>query len=333
MKNIFLITPEIEKDKGGIQNWMYYTTQLLKQLYNVSIFAYKEDKYNKLIKNYFKSDIFILATWKMSVFILPLLIITKKKVFIFVHGNEILNLNLLSKNIFIYLTKRKNTYYIANSFAVSNLFFKITQRKIDFVQYPFMDIDKNLDAQTIKPKKNVFFTITRLVKRKNIKNVIYALDKLKKEKISFSYNIAGIGSETKNLVKLVSSLGLKKEIKFLGKISEEKKNHFYKNTDFFLLPSIFDELDGSIEGYGIVFIEANSYGVPVLSGNTGGMVEAVIDGKTGLHCDGSILDIYNKIKILINMDFNKRHLYDHAIKHSYLEQKKFLNFLNVKINE
>jgi phosphatidylinositol alpha-1,6-mannosyltransferase len=333
MKKICLISPEIGKDKGGIQNWMYYVKCLLVyNNYDLNDYSYKDSKLIKLV-NVYKSNVFILATWKMAIFILPMLLLTKKKVFIFVHGNEILNLNIILKSILHFLTKRKSTYFIANSQAISDLFFDIMQRKIDFIQYPFMKINKNSYEKNDKKKKNIFFTITRLVKRKNIKNVIYAFDKLKKEKILFTYNIAGNGPEIDDLIKLVSSLKLDKEVKFIGKVSEEKKEYYYQNSDFFLLPSVFDELDGSIEGYGIVFIEANAYSIPVLSGNTGGMLEAVINEKTGLHCDGSIIDIYNKIKKLIDMDFNSNYLYKHAKKHDYLDQKEFLSFFNRKLNE
>ena len=333
MKKICLISPEIGKDKGGIQNWMYYVKSLLEHKnYKIDDYIYKESKVFKLIDVY-KSNVFILATWKMAIFILPSLLISKKKVFIFVHGNEILNLNIVFTSILHFLSKRKNTYFIANSEAISDLFFDITKRKVDFIQYPFMQIDKNLNKVNEKKNKNIFFTITRLVKRKNIKNVIYAFDRLKKEKFPFLYNIAGNGPEIDGLVKLVSSLKLDKEVKFVGKISEQQKKYYYLNSDFFLLPSIFDESDGSIEGYGIVFIEANSYSIPVLSGNTGGMLEAVINEKTGLHSTGSIEDIYHKIKKLVAMDFDSNYLYNHAKKHDFLEQTNFLNFFHKKTNE
>ena len=330
MKKILLITPEIGQDKGGIQNWMYFVEKLLKyNQYNIDSFAYKNDKKRKFF-NIFKSDIFILATWKMSIFIIPILI-KKKEIFIFVHGNEILDSNKIFKYLLKYLCKRKNIYFIANSNAIANLFFEETNRKIDLVQYPFMLIN-NKNIVSKKDGRN-FFTITRLVKRKNIQNVIYAFHKLKREKFRFVYNIAGMGEEVNNLKKLVQELKLEKEIHFMGKVSEEEKEKLYKKSNYFLLPSLFDEETGSIEGYGIVFIEANSYKIPVLSGNTGGMIEAVIDNTTGLHSDGSIDDIYNRIKKLVDMDFDYSDIYHHAKQHDYLKQDKFLDFFESKIND
>jgi phosphatidylinositol alpha-1,6-mannosyltransferase len=328
MKNICLITPEIGKDKGGIQNWMYFVKKLM-DLNNlkIEVFAYKESKLSKLFHSY-KKKIFILATWKMSVFILPLLF-TNKKIFIFVHGNEILNINVCLQYVLKYLIKRENTYFIANSNAIANLFIKHTNRKIDFIQYPFMEILEDISHK----EENLFFTITRLVKRKNIENVIYAFNKLRKEIPTFTYVIAGSGPEVIKLKLLVNDLELNDRIHFVGKITEEEKKSFYQRASFFLLPSLFDKADGSIEGYGIVFVEANSYKIPVLSGNTGGMIEAVIDRKTGLHSSGSVDDIYNKIKELIKINFNEKDIYKHAQKHNYLLQNDFLNFLKEICNE
>jgi len=85
-------------------------------------------------------------------------------------------------------------------------------------------------------------------------------------------------------------------------------------------------LEHSIEGYGIVFIEANSYGVPVISGNTGGMKEAVINSVTGYHCNGTVLDIVDKILLAIETPFNINLIYKHALKHDYRNQLDFYIF-------
>jgi phosphatidylinositol alpha-1,6-mannosyltransferase len=44
--------------------------------------------------------------------------------------------------------------------------------------------------------------------------------------------------------------------------------------------------DGDTEGFGLVFLEANACGKPVIGGKAGGAVEAVRDGETGLLVDG-----------------------------------------------
>ena len=332
MESIFLITPEIDPEKGGIQNWMYYLEKLFKNKnYKFEHYAYKEDNFFKILISYF-NNVYFLANWKMSLFLLPILLFTKRKIFVFVHGNDILALNKLEKFLFKFLIKRKNTFFIANSEAIGDLFTDISKRKIDYVQHPFMEIKGDIKFSK-ENKENIFFTLTRLVKRKNIGNVLRALRELKNDGIQFKYYIGGSGQEYDNLKKLIIKLGLDDDVFLLGHIGEEEKKHYFQKANYFLLPSIFDEKDGSLEGYGIVFIEANAYGIPVLSGNTGGMPEAVINKITGIHCDGTVEDIYEKLKILINMRFDRKIILHHAQKHDYLNQSDFMNFVEKKIYE
>jgi phosphatidylinositol alpha-1,6-mannosyltransferase len=57
----------------------------------------------------------------------------------------------------------------------------------------------------------------------------------------------------------------------------------------------------SIEGFGIVFLEANYYNLPVIGTRTGGIVEAIVDGETGfLIKPNDLTDLVNKILILYN---------------------------------
>ncbi|MCJ8314178.1 MAG: glycosyltransferase family 4 protein [Pseudomonadales bacterium] len=331
MNKIIIITPEISSDKGGIQNWMFYVEKLLKtKNRDVSYYAYKEDRFRKLF-SILKGQVYILATWKMAVFIFPIIYLIPKKVIIFVHGNEVLKLNLLQRTLLKYLIKRRNTRFIANSEAIGTLFEKNTGRKVDLVQFPFMEIPKDIQFQD---NNNLevpleFFTITRLVKRKNIENVIRAMALIKNNipDLNFLYKVAGSGSEFENLNSLVDNLKLANCVSFVGRVTNEQKEKLYLEADYFLLPSIYDEANASIEGYGIVYIEANSYGVPVLSGDTGGMIEAVNDGVTGLHCNGSVADIYEKIMKLVEMKFDKSLLVLHAKQHDYLTQNRFIDFL------
>jgi len=327
MKTAGIITSEYGREKGGIQNWIYYIRQLLsEQGYETMVYTYREDRMVRKLPKLYRADLFVLATWKMSLFVLPLLYITQKPLFILVHGNEILHLNRLQKIWLKYLLSRPRTCFVANSQAIASLFTSQFGRRVDLVQSPFMDIPE--DVPSVKKQSvPIFLTVTRLVKRKNIYRVLKALAQLKDEGILFRYIIAGTGEEKEGLERLTLSLGLEKEVTFLGMVSEEEKAQLYRKSSYFLLPSLYDKEDGSIEGYGIVFIEANAYGLPVLSGNTGGMVEAVVDGVTGLHSDGSVEDILWKIKRMLQTEFNTREIYAHAKKHHYRKQHDFLSLL------
>ncbi len=331
MKRFFLITPQKSREKGGIQNWMYHTAKLLAEAgYDVSVYAYREERPAGYFEH-FVCDALILATWKMALPLLPTLLVSKKDVFIFVHGNEIVDFSFFLKPLIDYLVRRKRTYFIANSNAVADLFFEHFGRKVDLVQHPFLEIHTGSPAKRAKEKGKRFLTISRLVKRKNIDTVIRAFAKLKEEGFDFLYEIGGTGPQRERLERLVCELGLEENVKFLGRLSEERKAVCYEETDFFLLPSIYDRQNGSIEGYGIVYIEANMYGIPVLSGDTGGMVEAVIDGVTGLHSDGSIEDVATKIVAMTRYPFDRRKILEHARGHDCRMQNGFLDFIGGRL--
>ena len=72
--------------------------------------------------------------------------------------------------------------------------------------------------------------------------------------------------------------------------------------------------DGNTEGFGIVFLEANYFKVPVIGSATGGIVDAVINGKTGIIIDPcnektiaeALIQSFNDRKKLIQMGINAR---------------------------
>ena len=133
-----------------------------------------------------------------------------------------------------------------------------------------------------------FLTVTRLddaYRIKNVHGVIAALGLLK-EKYDFRYTIISgtvIGSYRSELVEQVKQLGLENRVLFKGRLSDEELLNCYQDTDLFILAS-YAEPD-NFEGFGIVFLEANAVGVPVLTTKSGGMADYVIDGQNGLYAE------------------------------------------------
>jgi len=72
---------------------------------------------------------------------------------------------------------------------------------------------------------------------------------------------------------------LSKHVRLLGRVSDEIKNKLLKKSDLFVMPSY--KVKNSIEGFGISYLEAASYGVPSIAGVEGGVRDAVFDMKTG----------------------------------------------------
>jgi phosphatidylinositol alpha-1,6-mannosyltransferase len=71
---------------------------------------------------------------------------------------------------------------------------------------------------------------------------------------------------------------------FAGYVSDEELVDYYNACDVFLLPCR-EIPGGDVEGFGIVFLEANACVKPVVAGRSGGVVEAVDDQCTGILVD------------------------------------------------
>ncbi|MNL65280.1 GDP-mannose-dependent alpha-(1-6)-phosphatidylinositol monomannoside mannosyltransferase [compost metagenome] len=68
------------------------------------------------------------------------------------------------------------------------------------------------------------------------------------------------------------------------------------------MPSRYIAAEGDVEGFGIVYMEASSCGKPVIGGNSGGVVEAVLDGETGLIVDPSSAEAIAQAVIRLRED-------------------------------
>ncbi len=127
----------------------------------------------------------------------------------------------------------------------------------------------------------VLLGLSRLMPRKGFDSVIQVLPKLLKDFPNLMLVIAGSGPDQNRLIKLVRKLELSDKVRFLGSIPYQDLPEIYNLGDLFVMPcrSRFAGLD--VEGFGIVYLEAAATQLPVLAGNSGGAVEAVIPGVTG----------------------------------------------------
>ena len=92
--------------------------------------------------------------------------------------------------------------------------------------------------------------------------------------------IGGSGRDAGRLSRLVASTGA--PVKLLGRVSEDALPHLYGTADVFVMACRDRWLGLEQEGFGIVFLEAASCGVPQVAGRSGGAAEAVVDGETGI---------------------------------------------------
>ena len=108
------------------------------------------------------------------------------------------------------------------------------------------------------------------------------------------YVCIGDGEEKDNLQNLKKQLKLEDNIVFFYTTNEELKTALLDEANLFLMPAVKEKR--SVEGFGISFIEAASYGKGSIGGIAGGESDAIENGKTGYLCDGNDLNsIYQNI--------------------------------------
>lgn len=110
------------------------------------------------------------------------------------------------------------------------------------------------------------------VKTEGLLWMINALGKLALQNIAFTLVIAGDGKEREKLEKLAAKQ-LPGRVRFVGKIARERMDEFYSAGDIFAFPGIRESL-------GMVFLEAQSCGLPVVAFDNGGIPEVVERDQT-----------------------------------------------------
>lgn len=125
--------------------------------------------------------------------------------------------------------------------------------------------------------KKIMLTNGRLVKRKGISWFVDSV--MPKLKNKFLYLISGDGPEKENIKKMIRKNQLENCVIMLGRTDFETLRLLYNASDLFILPNI--HIEGNMEGFGIVVIEAGSCGLPVIASDIEGIKDAVINGKTG----------------------------------------------------
>ena len=148
-------------------------------------------------------------------------------------------------------------------------------------------------------------TVSRLDKRKSHQNILMTIKNLLPKFPNLKYISIGDGEEKEKLKNLKKELGLTNEVTFIYKSSEQEKLGLLEKADLLVMPSVVYKK--SIEGFGITFIEAASYGKPSVGGIFGGESDAIINGKTGYLCDGNDLSaLYETLlKMLENDNFKE----------------------------
>ena len=336
---MFLVsTRNFPPELGGMQNLMEGLSNALLSHGPVKVFADNledADKYDqnsklnierisgfKIFRKYRKANLvkdFIKQNqiracffdhWK-SIENIDIETLRKTKSFCLIHSKEINHPvgSLLNKRVLKALNKAD--FVIANSKFTKELAFKLGVKKATVINpgcnYP-INITKEAKEFAINVYKNSspkLITISRLDGRKSHQNILMTIKNLLPKFPNLKYVSIGDGDEKNNLEKIKKELNLENHVELIFKTSEQQKVAMLEQSDIFIMPSVIYKK--SVEGFGITYIEAASYGKPSIGGIYGGESDAIKSGKTGFLCNGNDLNsIYETLlKMLVEEKYKE----------------------------
>ncbi len=183
----------------------------------------------------------------------------------------------------------KNTRFVtvSNSSKLDLEFLGITPDNVQ-IAYNGTNLTGEFDyAQKELYENPIILYLGRLREYKRIDLAISAVAEIKKSIPNIKLIIAGTGDDESRLKEIVSEMKLEDNVSFLGFVNEVKKQELLAKSWVYVNPS-------SKEGWGIVNIEANYYGTPVVGFNVFGVRDSVKDGYSGYLAE-NFQDFVNKL--------------------------------------
>jgi glycosyltransferase involved in cell wall biosynthesis len=207
---------------------------------------------------------------------------------------------------YVYLTESLIPWcYKKNNFAALSESSKQDLVKMGIRSSKIVTIPPGIDLNMYRPnftakEKNIIIHTGRLKKYKSVDHLILATQKLIGKYKDLKTVIIGDGDDLPRLKELTNKLSLENHVIFTGYISESEKIKYYQQASVLVENSIK-------EGWGMIVIEANACGTPVVSARSPGLRDAVLDQKTGFLYDyGNIGDLTQKIDLLLeNQTLNR----------------------------
>ncbi len=137
------------------------------------------------------------------------------------------------------------------------------------VIYPPVEIPQ---TTSMEPREDYYLSVSRLISHKRVDLSVQACTRLGKNLV-----VVGDGPEKEKLAQMAG-----KTIRFVGRVSDEELQDLYRKAKGLLFPSY--------EDYGIVPLEAQAWGVPVIAFGRGGSLETIKGGVSGIFFEQQEVD-------------------------------------------
>jgi len=180
----------------------------------------------------------------------------------------------------------KKPNFITVGFQLARRFQEITgiewrtvHNGIDISKYPFK-----------REKEDYLLFVGRMYRFKGVHRFINICNKLKQRGIIIGGSFGDLPSYTKTIKDMAEK---SKYVEFLGEVDFETKIKFMQNAKAVIIPNIYRANNAEFpEPFGLVPIEANACGTPVISSPIYGLTETVIHGINGFHANSDDEFIY-----------------------------------------
>ncbi len=231
----------------------------------------------------------------------------------------------------IFLFYKKVPFMVGSESAKNDLIkFGISSRNIAIVPHGVIVQKPNPFPKKEKIKTTIF--LGALAKDKGIEDAIKVFSLLNKEG-KYNFWVIGRGGENyvNKLLSMCNKLGLDNKVKFWGFVSDHQKFELLARAHVLINPSVH-------EGWGLVNIEANCVGTPVVAYNSAGLIDSVKNGESGKIVEKRIPE--ELAREVINILSNNKNYYKlvnssivWANKFSWEESKqKSLKYINMIAN-
>lgn len=206
-------------------------------------------------------------------------------------------------------------WIIANSHFIAGKIKRYYKRDAEVI-YPPVEIEKREEGKVRSEKdKDYYLIVSRLMPYKRVDLAIEAFNSLR-----LKLKIVGDGPDRKRLEKMA-----KDNIEFAGTKHNGELADFYENCQAFIMPQE--------EDFGIAAVEAQMRGRPVIALASGGALESIVDGKTGIFFKNQTKeDLIAAIRKFEGMKFDGEEIKSRAQKFSKEEfKKKIKEFVDIKL--
>lgn len=193
--------------------------------------------------------------------------------------------------VYVLSTRRISKVLSVSAKSFENMVFsKLIQKKYENVRNP-VDTERVLALGNLDEQIGTYdlLFVGRLVEQKNPQRFINIVNLLAQKGQYLKCAMLGVGDLTEECEQLIAHYGLQKQIKLLG---------FKENPYIYMKSAKLLCVTSKWEGYGLVVVEANILGTPVLSSYTSGVVEVL--GETAIELCGSDQEFIDKIQLLLS---------------------------------